>query len=145
MQSLVVFLIRNQDEAVVICDSAGIVRYVSDVFLEKRELSRVDVLDFSLSEVMQGIPLDQIASQLTRSREPLEGNTDDSSYACYPFTDRSDELAYLVFLFGAKAGFFEKRSEKNEIENGRRRRSPLLAGLDRWSSARGGRERRERR
>jgi PAS domain-containing protein len=143
MQALVIFLIRNQDQAIVICDSAGIVRYVSDVFLEKRQLTRVDVLDFSLSEALPGIPLDQIASQLTRSREPLEGKTDDTAYACYPFTDRSNELSYLVFLFDAKAGYFEKRSNGNEVENSRRRRSPLLSGLERWISERGFRARRD--
>lgn len=143
MQALVIFLIRNQDQAIAICDSAGILRYVSDIFLEKRQLTRVDVLDFPLSAAIPGIPLDQIASQLTRLREPLEGKTDDTAYTCYPFTDRSNELAYLVFLFGAKAGYFEKRSEKIESENGRRRRSPLLSGLGRWLSERGVRERRE--
>jgi hypothetical protein len=56
MQALVIFLIRNQDQAIVICDSAGIVRYVSDVFLEKRQLTRVDVLDFSCRRPFLGFP-----------------------------------------------------------------------------------------
>ncbi|MDF1567936.1 MAG: hypothetical protein P1P77_07945 [Spirochaetaceae bacterium] len=145
MQALVVFLVRNQDEAVAICDSAGILRYTSDAFLEKHRLSKVEVLDAPLSEAIPGIPVDQISSQLNRSRDPLEGKISDSPYVCYPFTDRDDELTYLVFFFGVKASHFEKSHHTKEPEAPRRRRTSILTGLDRWITGRGLRERRGRR
>ena len=130
MAALIEFLIRNQSIPVVVTDITGAVRYMSEEFLDRHKLGRAEILDENIEDFVDNLVIPSLVLNVSRLKDAVEGTgTKGEPYVCYPLTDRSGETAYLVFMFGAKASFFDVRSSS---QNGSKKTpNTLISGLSR--------------
>ncbi len=127
MHDLVEFLVKNAQRPTVVCDVTGVIQYANETVQECLHIDRMDIMGERLETIAPAIPFTDLRATILQTMQPEEAADNALNYTCYPVENSADELAYMVFLFNAKARYFMKRDHRTSA--GSSGMAALAAGI----------------
>ena len=97
LSSLAVFLIENVGVSLIVTDSRGIIRYVSDRYTDKAERRKSELLDAPIDSVFPEVRPGEILTEVARYGGYRQVESGKRSIDVYGVFDDARHLVYLVY------------------------------------------------
>ena len=116
LSGLVEFLIDNVDISLLATDVQGYIRYASRKLADQIDWPRSKLISRNVDEVFPGVPYRDSVLELDRRSSSVELQGQKTPVTLVGIRDRSNELSYVVWLFGGSAYLPEGSSDKERMK-----------------------------
>ncbi len=113
-KQLLEFIVSNFHLPLLVSDPTGGILYTSNVFTDKNEVKRTDLIDAPVTTILPELDIQVLLSKLETLHTFIEYDKGKSPVTIYPIHNNNNEIAYLVFIFGKQVLFFSEKKTDRE-------------------------------